>query len=60
MPWLGNDTADDEDDDDDEEVDLSGLFTDNDTVDDGVTSGADPSDWDPIEIAARGGNPHKN
>jgi hypothetical protein len=33
-------------------VDLSELFGD-DVIDGGVTSGADPSDWDPIDIDKR-------
>ena len=37
-------------------VDLSGLEIDNNGVDIGVTSGADPSSWDPIDVGedARG------
>jgi hypothetical protein len=49
VPWLyGDEDADDQDDDDDV-VDLSELFGD-DVIDGGVTSGADPSSWDPIDI----------
>ena len=50
MPWLyGDEEADDQDDDEDV-VDLSELFGDNGSVDDGVTSGADPTSWDPINV----------
>ena len=52
MPWLED--PDEEDEEEEEEgVDLSGLFNDDDTIDNGITSGADPSDWDPIEIVKR-------
>jgi hypothetical protein len=53
IPWLDDGTgSDDEDDDSDEEVvDESDLFSDATTIiDSGVTSGADPSAWDPIDI----------
>ena len=57
MEWLWGDIGLGDDDkkqgeDEDEEVDVSdlgGSDTDN-TVDSGVTSGADPSSWDPIDI----------
>jgi len=35
---------------DDGLIDLSGLELDNSNVDAGVTSGADPSSWDPIDV----------
>jgi hypothetical protein len=35
-------------------LDLSGLELDNSTFDAGVTSGADPSTWDPIDIDQEG------
>jgi len=31
-------------------IDLSGLELDNNNVEAGVTSGADPSSWDPIDV----------
>ena len=34
-------------------IDLSGLELDNSSVDAGVTSGADPSGWDPIDVDGR-------
>jgi hypothetical protein len=57
--WLDADQADqdDQDEDDEELVDLSQLGnedSDDNTVDSGVTSGADPSGWDPIDVD---GNP---
>jgi hypothetical protein len=36
--------------DDDILIDLSGLELDNNNVEAGVTSGADPSSWDPIDV----------
>jgi len=51
-----------DDDDDDEVVDLSGLLEDDD-VSEGVTSGADSTNWKPIEVNSNAppeppGNPH--
>ena len=48
--WLDQPDQDDDDDDDDELVDLSQLGDDEGDVDSGVTSGADPSGWDPIDV----------
>jgi hypothetical protein len=56
VPWLDADAgADDQDqdgDDDDEAIDLSGLDDENPDgdVDAPVTSGSDPTSWDPIDI----------
>ena len=50
MPWLEGPDGEDEEE-EEEGVDLSGLIADDDSIEDGITSGADPSDWDPIEIA---------
>jgi hypothetical protein len=49
VPWL---SADDQDDDDDDVIDLS-LLADDDDIEAPVTSGSDPSSWDPIEIGTR-------
>ena len=49
VPWIGGSSGEDEDDDEEEVVDESELFVDS-IVDTGVTSGSDPSDWDPIAI----------
>jgi hypothetical protein len=56
--WLyGDEDADNQDDDDDDEelVDVTEVSNGktNDVVDSGVTSGADPSGWDPIDIDRR-------
>ncbi len=53
---MGPSGDDDNDDDSDDDVlDIAGLVADRDgVVDGGVTSGADPSSWDPIEVD---GNP---
>ena len=48
--FFSTPTADDDDDDDDDDV--IALLDDGSVIEDGVTSGADPSDWDPIDIAA--------
>ena len=53
MPWLEDPDSEDEEEEEEEGVDLSGLFIDDDTIDNGITSGADPSSWDPIEISKR-------
>jgi len=45
----GDFSADDEKDDEDV-VDTSALYGDDGVVDGGVTSGADPSGWDPINV----------
>ena len=44
--------AEDEDDDNDEDGDhaVVSLLEDDSVIESGVTSGADPSDWDPIDI----------
>ena len=42
-----------EEEEDEEGVDLSGLFGDDEDIDKGITSGADPTDWNPIEIVKR-------
>ena len=52
MPWLEDPEGEDEEE-EEEGVDLSGLFDDDENIDNGITSGADPSDWDPIEIVKR-------
>jgi len=50
VQWIfGNPPVEDEGDDDDV-VDVSQLGNGDDEVDSGVTSGADPSSWDPINI----------
>jgi hypothetical protein len=58
VPWINGDEEgdnQDDDDDDDQIIDESGLFgSDDGSVEDGVTSGADPTSWDPINID---GNP---
>jgi len=51
VPWLYGDQDVGDDDDDDDVVDLSELFGDDGDIDSGVTSGADPTNWDPIEVA---------
>jgi hypothetical protein len=51
IPWIGSDQESSEhEDDDDEGVDESGLFGDDTIIETGVTSGADPSAWDPIGV----------
>ena len=58
MFWLDQPDQDDQDDDDDDELielaQLGGADENGNTVDSGVTSGADPSGWDPINVD---GNP---
>ena len=52
LPWL--EEPDEEDEEEEEEgVDLSGMFGDDESLDSGITSGADPTGWDPIEIIKR-------
>ena len=56
IPWIGtDDSGDDGDDNDDDEgvADESGLFGDDTIIETGVTSGADPSAWDPIGVDRR-------
>jgi hypothetical protein len=53
VPWLDDPDAEEDEEDEEEGVDLSGLLGGDDTIENGITSGADPSDWDPIEIATR-------
>jgi hypothetical protein len=48
VPWLGTD--DDDDDDDDDGAVLALLDSGDDSVDDPVTSGSDPTSWDPIDV----------
>jgi hypothetical protein len=60
IPWIGTgeDSSDDADDDDDQgAADESGLFGDDTIIETGVTSGADPSAWDPIGVDRRPENP---
>ena len=57
IPWIGNDDSSDDEDDEDEDVDESGLFGDGTIIETGVTSGADPSAWDPIGIERRPESP---
>ena len=53
MPWLEDPEEEDEEE-EEEGIDLSGLFSDeDDAIENGITSGADPSGWDPIEIINR-------
>ena len=52
VPWLESPDGEDEEE-EEEGVDLSGLLGDDDSIEDGITSGADPSDWDPIDISTR-------
>jgi hypothetical protein len=47
---AADDQDDDDDDDDDAIIALPDLFDDNSVVESGVTSGADPTSWDPIDI----------
>jgi hypothetical protein len=62
IPWIGTDDSDDADDDDDSDdeqgvADQSGLFGDDIIIETGVTSGADPSAWDPIGVDRRPDSP---
>jgi hypothetical protein len=61
IPWIGTeDQGTDEDKDDDDEegvVNESGLFGDDTIIETGVTSGADPSAWDPIGVDRRPDSP---
>jgi hypothetical protein len=52
IPWLGTGITGDGDDSDDDSsvVDESGLYGDGTLIDAGVTSGADPTAWDPIGV----------
>lgn len=59
IPWIGTEASDQEEEGDDEDVvDESGLYGDAAlTIDTGVTSGSDPTVWDPIGIERRPDNP---
>ncbi|HEX2803325.1 MAG TPA: hypothetical protein VHN55_05000, partial [Sphingomicrobium sp.] len=58
IPWLDDGVGtDDQEDEEDEVIDVSGLFGDSDLIDAGVTSGADPTAWDPIGIDRRPDSP---
>jgi hypothetical protein len=50
VPWLYGDDDSDRKNDDDVIVDLSDLIGDDSVIDAGVTSGSDPTSWDPIEV----------
>jgi len=54
IPWLGSGSDDDDQDEDDEGIDESALLGDDGIIiDTGVTSGSDPTAWDPIGIDRR-------
>jgi len=58
VPWLQTGESDDQSDDDDQDVvDTSSLYGDDTIIESGVTSGADPSAWDPIGIDRRPDSP---
>ena len=44
------DDQDEDDDDDDAVIALPDVFDDNSVIESGVTSGSDPTSWDPIDI----------
>jgi hypothetical protein len=58
IPWIDDRVGSDEDEDDEDSVvDESALGDGNPVIDTGVTSGADPTAWDPIGIDRRPDSP---
>jgi hypothetical protein len=51
IPWLDDGTSEEgsDEDEDEEVVDETALYGDS-IIDVGVTSGSDPSDWNPIDV----------
>ncbi|QNM82802.1 hypothetical protein H8M03_00005 [Sphingomonas sabuli] len=56
IPWIDDGTGGEDDDEDEEVIDESSLFG-HDVIDTGITSGADPTAWDPIGIERQPGSP---